>query len=117
MHDFGRIDRQGGTPLAILVRNRLEDLPQLSQSLFPRGHERIAALNRGNLRYPALRFIAIQEYFVFIETHAPRFYYLGRIRTERPLAAANISHGRKPANSRNGLTDEAFHAEIWSLNP
>jgi hypothetical protein len=44
LHDFGGIAWQGGTLFAILDRNHLEDLFQLSQKPLPSGHERIAAL-------------------------------------------------------------------------
>ena len=49
MHDFGGIDRQRSALLAI-----------------PRGHERVAAFNRRDLRHPAIRFIAVQEHFVLL---------------------------------------------------
>ena len=34
-----------------------------------------AAIDSGDLGYPALRFVAVQEYFVIVETDAFRFYY------------------------------------------
>jgi len=75
-HYFGSIHGKGCPFFPIFGGDHLEDLPQLGQSLFPRGHEGVAALYGGNLRYPAIRIVAVQDYLVIVQALPPRFYYL-----------------------------------------
>jgi hypothetical protein len=75
MHYFGGVHGKGRAFFAIFSGDHLEDLPQLGQCLFPRGHEGVAALYRGNLRNPAIGIVAVQNYLVIVETHASQFYY------------------------------------------
>jgi hypothetical protein len=47
IHDFGRVLGQRGATLLILLGDHVEDMTQLRQNLFPRGHQGVTAGDGG----------------------------------------------------------------------
>jgi len=95
IHNRSAIRGQRQALLPVFGGNRFKHACKFGQCLFARRHKRVAPLNRGDFRHPAIRLIPIQHYLIIIETHPIHI-------VRRPR-----SHGAEigtPALKTNGLS-------------
>jgi hypothetical protein len=70
IHDFGRVLGQGSAPLLILLGDHIEDVTQLRQGLFPRGHQGVTAGDGGHLGDPGTIILTIEHDLIGVEAWA-----------------------------------------------
>jgi hypothetical protein len=69
MENLGGVDGERNTFLAVFLGQDAENLVELRQGLFTGGHKRVAAGDCRNLRNPRPIFLAVQDGFVFAQSH------------------------------------------------